>query len=152
MTTADPTRAFIEGIMAKADADRLAKSENITLGELIARLEAIEPAGPVGIALADAGAMFFPTGNLYSYRGYYSDLAIEWRFDEPTGITAGQLLDALRGAVGKTYQGYKGGDYEMGRRTPVWVAASWGDCSDVFVSGVEHGDGIVILTTGREEW
>jgi hypothetical protein len=56
----------------------------------------------------------------HSYRGYYSDLALDSK-DEPT--TAGELLAILKRALGETYGGYKGGDFVMGADTPLWMAS-----------------------------
>jgi hypothetical protein len=60
----------------------------------------------------------------HSYRGYYSDLAFE-----PSGdpVLVGDLLQECKSAMGKVFEGYKGGDYMMGENTPVWVA-SYGCC------------------------
>ncbi|SEG44673.1 hypothetical protein SAMN04489712_105264 [Thermomonospora echinospora] len=80
----------------------------MTLGELIAALEAADPTkvAPNGFA------------NPHSYRGYYEDLA----FEPARNITIGAMLAAARSAVGTTYQGWKGGDYTMTADTDVWLA------------------------------
>lgn len=58
-------------------------------------------------------------GDEMSYRGYYSDLSFE-----PTAeiTTVGKLLKQCENALGKTYQGYKGGDFLMDKDTPLWVS------------------------------
>src|SRR4030043_467713 len=83
----------------------------MTLGELIQFLEARDPerAVPVGFAEPD------------SYRGYYDELA----FAPAKNVTVGSMLACARDALGRTFQGYKGGDYEMGEYTEVWLA-EWG--------------------------
>lgn len=60
----------------------------------------------------------------HSYRGYYSDLAFE---RAPEKVKASDLLATCRNAMGKVYEGYKGGDYIMGELTPIWVA-EYGRC------------------------
>lgn len=61
----------------------------------------------------------------HSYRGDYFELAVE-----PTeSTTVGALLKELQGAVGKTYEGWKGGDFTMNKYSRVWIAEQ-GDCSD----------------------
>ncbi len=57
--------------------------------------------------------------NPHSYRGYYEDLAFE-----PAGwkMTVCDLIAICRSAMGKTFEGYKGGEYEMDETTPVWIA------------------------------
>jgi hypothetical protein len=102
---------MIDGFIAAKQRERAA-SEQMTLGELITALEAM----PADLVIA---GLHGP----HSYRGYYCDLAFEPR--EKT--TAGKLLELCRGAMGRGFTGYKGGDYTMGENTPVWVA-NYGDC------------------------
>jgi hypothetical protein len=58
-------------------------------------------------------------GKAHSYRGYYSDLAFE-KLDRK--ITVGEALKMIKECMGEIFQGYKGGDYMMGRNTPVWLS------------------------------
>jgi len=83
----------------------------MTLGKLIERLQSIPPETMIDIA------------EPHSYRGYYSDLA----FKSGGKITATAALSMCRAAMGEVFQGYKGGDFQMGRNTPVWCA-SYGCC------------------------
>jgi hypothetical protein len=54
----------------------------------------------------------------HSYRGYYAELAVEL-----TGpMRAGDIADMLHGCVGRTFQGYKGGNYTMYSSTDVYIA------------------------------
>lgn len=55
----------------------------------------------------------------HSYRGYYEDLAFE-----PAGerMKVCDLIAICRSAIGKTFEGWKGGHYEMDEKTPVWIA------------------------------
>lgn len=80
----------------------------MTLKELITMLEAADPShvAPVGFH------------NPHSYRGYYEDLA----FSPLENVPVSSMLACARGALGATYQGYKGGDYTMGDHTEVWLA------------------------------
>lgn len=57
--------------------------------------------------------------NSHSYRGYYEDLAFE-----PAGeaMNVCDLIVICRSAMGKTFEGYKGGEYKMDETTPVWIA------------------------------
>lgn len=80
----------------------------MTLGELITVLEAM----PSGTTVANLQSA-------HSYRGYYRDLA----FERHGGLRlASELLDDCRKAMGEVFEGYKGGDFLMGKITPVWVA------------------------------
>ena len=80
----------------------------LTLGKLIDLLESI-----------DQSRMVTGLGPLDSYRGYYSDLAFE-----PTAEarTVAGLLSECRKAMGEVFVGYKGGEFVMGRNTPLWVS------------------------------
>lgn len=80
-------------------------SSQMTLGKFIDRLQSIPHDTPVNI------------GNPHSYRGFYEDLA----FESQPG-RAGAVLELCRRAMGEVFTGYKGGDYQMGRNSPVWVA------------------------------
>ena len=86
------------------------------LGELIERLERGDPTRvlPVGF------------GSPHSYRGYYEDVAFEIKRD----VTVGSMLDAARSALGATFQGWKGGDYEMGEYTGCWLVYEEGDTGE----------------------
>lgn len=79
------------------------------LREVIQRLEAIP-----------ADTVFTPGfGHPHSYRGYYEQLAFE-----PSGCTtAGDMLAYARSAVGSVFEGYKGGEYQMGLDTKCHIAS-----------------------------
>lgn len=95
----------------------------MTLGRLIDALEGM-PKGAKVAALNSA----------HSYRGYYNDLAFE--VNEGTRPAA-DLLKECKAAMGQVFCGYKGGDYEMGALTPVWLA-SYG-CSGVKLMALHAG-------------
>jgi hypothetical protein len=80
----------------------------MTLDELIAALTAADP------------DLVCPDGfdNPHSYRGYYTDLA----FEPASDVTVGDMLANARSALGATYQGWKGGDFEMDGRTDCWLS------------------------------
>jgi len=78
------------------------------LGELIKFLEARDPKRVVPLGFAEP----------HSYRGFYNDLA----FEPAKDVTVGSMLACARDALGRTFQGYKGGDYKMGEYTDVWLA------------------------------
>ena len=87
----------------------------IDLSGIIARLEREDPERVLSIGFA----------NPHSFRGDYCDLAFEPR----QNIRVGDVLDAARSALGTTYEGWKGGDYEMSEHTRCWIAYR-GDSSD----------------------
>lgn len=71
--------------------------------------------------------LFVPVGfnHPHSYRGYYTDLAFEPR----ENTTVGEMLGCAKEALGKTYSGYKGGDFKMGEYTDVWLS-EYGRCGE----------------------
>lgn len=80
----------------------------IDLGGIIARLEREDPERVLPIGFA----------NPHSYRGYYDQLA----FEPVADIKIGDMLTAAKYAVGRTFQGWKGGDYTMSEHTECWIA------------------------------
>ncbi|MBF0850473.1 hypothetical protein HKD27_05980 [Gluconobacter sp. R75690] len=64
-------------------------------------------------------------GSAHSYRGYYSDLAFEAR----SNVTIADMLAEAKSALGKEFEGYKGGEYVMGRHTDCYLA-EYGSCGD----------------------
>ena len=97
------------------------------------------------------------TGNLptrlCSWRGVYAELTLD--SEPPAGRygnrpveprTVAALLKDARAADGKTFEGYKGGDYAMSLTTPIW-ADEWGDYSRRIVTGVAMRDTRVVVTT-----
>lgn len=137
-------QSFIDAQLAASRASTLANSPQLTLGELISQLEAI----PIREGDNEQGVYFdfeyFIPTVLSSWRGSYSELAIEFGSNSPVKFSS--FLAMLKEAVGKTFEGYKGGDFIMNRHTPVWVA-NYGNSGNTGVVGVKDcGYKIVILT------
>jgi hypothetical protein len=120
--------------LAEADA-RTRANYHLTLGDLIEALKDAPPATPVEV---DVGGSL---SGAHSYRGYYEDLAFE---PEATN-TAGQLANEARNAMGTTYQGYKGGDFKMHAKTPLWLA-DYGSTGLAIIGIAKVGDKIVLST------
>lgn len=108
------------------------------LGDLIESLSAMNADDPV--EFADGTVPW----RLCSWRGIYGELTIDSR---PGGYTTvGELLAEAREAVGKTFTGYKGGEYTMSLETPVW-ADQWGDYQCMAPTGFLRTQGKVRITT-----
>lgn len=120
------------------------ESENYNLGNLIDDLQKYPKDANVEIA----SFCLYPTG-LTSYRGYYSDLAITY-CDSDKRLNCGELLDFCKKAVGKKFYGYKGGEFEMSRKTVVWLAP-YGRTTGVVLTGVKDcfGDGSYLELTWK---
>lgn len=114
----------------------------MTLGELIARLEAMP--SDADVVLSYNG---MPPSSFGSYRGYYNMLAID---SGKQSISASEFLKMARNADGETFEGYKGGDYTMSRNTPVW-ASDWGDVTNQAITGVELREGSVFILSEKRD-
>lgn len=121
--------------------EELKNSPQLLLGEMILKLEAVnDKTKPLFIDLLDKR----PKG-IDSWRGSYRELSIRtedfgsYNTDKVTyeseygnsyeqkeigkeNPTVADWLEVLKEAIGKTFVGYKGGDYLMGKNTPVWLA------------------------------
>ena len=112
---------FGEVLRNKVDSDRrerLKASPQLSLGELILKLEAISD--KTLKVYFDFGG-FYPT-SIDSWRGSYNELALDYDDESwEKAPTVEALLATLEAVVGKTLTGYKGGDFLMGKGTPVWI-------------------------------
>lgn len=99
-----PIQALMDGMSAGWKAQRA--QTQMTLGKFIAALDELPPERTIQ-----------DVGEAMSYRGYYSDLAFE-----PDGQTraVAEVLASARACMGQTFEGYKGGDFDMGASTPIW--------------------------------
>lgn len=88
-----------------------------SLGDFIKALEASDPEWVVPVGIAEP----------HSWRGDYMELA----FQPAPPMTIGEALAVARSAMGQTYQGYKGGDFEMNEWTPVHLSF-YGSSADYF--------------------
>jgi len=80
----------------------------ITLGAFINLLKSADPEKYVSYSL----------GDLHSFRGEPLHLAIY----HSNGATVKEMLDHAKEALGKTFQGYKGGEYVMHENTEIHFA------------------------------
>jgi len=136
-----------------------ASSPQITLGELIKRLTPMVEKNKERVAEGkeEANVMLdfeylFP-GVLESWRGSYAELAITFSQyggnEKPPTLT--KFYSMLKEAIGKTYCGYKGGDFTMSESTPVWVA-NHGHSGNTGVVGVKNNDYEVLILTAYCEF
>lgn len=133
---------------------RFKENQQLSLGEFIKELESTdlkydeETYKEVEFDFGTA----VPT-ELSSWRGSYDELALGYKlsgYDNDSehfaNTKADKLLEHLKSAIGKEYEGYKGGDYTMNEDTPVWVA-NYGHSGNTGVVGVlDVGYKLVIIT------
>lgn len=99
-------QAIIDALSAQMKQER--SHSQMTIGKLLDRLSELPDS-----TLIDG------VDEPHSYRGYYSDLALERCKGK---VTVAELTEMLRGVLGKELTGYKGGEYLMTHDTPVWMA------------------------------
>ena len=125
----------------------------MTWGDLIEALR-ILPADVLARPAAFELPWVYPT-HFNSYRGYYDQLALgaahvgNLPLTMGKQTTGGEILERARSTVGVTHTGWKGGDYIMGNRTPVWVDNA-GECNSVMLVGVRSSVQGAVLLTRRE--
>ena len=144
--------------------EKLKTSTQLTLGELILKLE---PLSRTFVAydksIKDKRIRFdfastFPTG-LSSWRGSYSELAIEWDcsgYDtsfskDSSPMTLSSFIDLLKSAIGKEFTGWKGGEFTMGKNTPLWVSNP-GNSDYTGIEDVKDSEYEVVLITKEYEY
>lgn len=106
----------------------------MSLGQIIRRLECCAEDAEVYFDFCS----IVPT-TLMSYRGYYDQLALGFKLLEKMSDTVKvkDLLKILREGNGKTFEGYKGGDFTMKLTTPVWVD-NYGNCTSTSIIGIDN--------------
>lgn len=115
--------------------------KQFTLGELIAALDGL----PRKTAEVFFDFVHLSPTTLRSYRGYHEDIALGYDAHK-AAPTVEALLVELRSAIGKEFEGYKGGKYTMSETTPLWVA-NYGESGSTIIKGVKDDGPRVILKT-----
>lgn len=119
--------------------------ETATLGGLLLMLGRCSPGSEVYF---NCGS--FRPKSIASYRGYYDHLAIGYT-DEGDAPKVSAVMAMLRAAIGKTFEGYKGGHYVMREDAPVWVA-NWGVVTNTTIVGVKKGGDVVVYIMTGVTW
>jgi hypothetical protein len=113
--------SILRNVVAQERAEVMKTSPQLTLGELILKVQAISSKEkPV---VFDFDEKLTPERGS-CWRGSYCELAINFRSGEP--IDGAAFLKMLEDEIGATHKGYKGGDFTMGKTTPVWAAEDYG--------------------------
>lgn len=120
-------------------------NSGLTVGEFMDKLRVMPQDEPIKYDFVHFG----PT-TLESYRGYYEDAALGYGggrrgsfYDYPT-VKA--LLDHFEAALGKVFEGWKGGNGRpITRETALWVANP-GETGDTIVVDVQELLYVTIIT------
>ena len=124
---------------------RFNESRQFSLGDLIEKLEEIDDLNSKDVRFDFA---YFAPSTFHSWRGAYEELAVSYSEDTKN---AGVFLDECRNTIGKTFTGWKGGEFTMSSETPVWVALAGMSCNTVIIAVSDH-DSMVILHTAYMEY
>lgn len=132
---------YIHNAIQVERAEAMKTSPQLILGELILKLETFN----VDMAVVFDVNNYHPT-SIDSWRGSYCELALGYGDAEKAPMLS-VFLCLLKGTVGQVLTGYKGGDYLMGKITPVWVA-NYSECGG-FRKGGETAVVDVIVKAGN---
>lgn len=125
-------------------AKEMLSSPQLTLGELILKLEAVDDKN---LPIIFDGKKFHPI-SVGSWRGSYCELAIEYSLVGKI-LSVKKFLKMLKNTVSKTFIGYKGGNFLMGRTTPVWVA-NYGESQGFKADGDKYCQAVIDVSRGKE--
>ena len=148
-------QTFIENSVKAARQNRLNESDQLTLGEMILKLEPIvekQSERDEEAKIQFDFEYFFPT-DINSWRGSYDELALNiknYEYGKKGPMTVSDFLKLLKDTVGKTFQGYKGGYFKMSKNTPVWVANYGNSGNTAVIDIVDDGWQVLIMTGYRE--
>jgi hypothetical protein len=126
-------QAMLDGMSKTWRKER--EADGMTLGQLIEALEAMPRDARIEL------------GEPNSYRGYYEDLSFE-----PTSETrtVAEALEMIRSeCMGQVFYGYKGGEYVMGAKTPIWLAAY--GCTGPRIVGIDATGDVIKMITRDED-
>lgn len=121
---------------------------SMTIGEVIESLKRAKP--DLGVAFAFGYVV--PT-TVASWRGIYAEAALGYKYD---GLSTGRpkvkdVLKELKKAIdGRTYCGWKGGDFKYTAETPLHIDNP-GEYSSTELIRVEVTDWLVTLHTAKED-
>lgn len=148
-------QSLLDSHLQTMRAQSLANSDQWVLGKLIQAIQEIVDASDC----EDEADVYYDFGYLYpttidSWRGSYAELALDYEgysYSQSKPMKASAFLQMLKEAVGKTFQGYKGGDFTMTINTPIWVA-NYSHSGNTAIVGVRDEGYKIVLLTGYCEY
>lgn len=118
----------------------------LTLGEFISLLEVQDQEKCIKYDF-----VHFDPGEFDSWRGDYGYLALGYDNGEGEGKVVKDILEMAKDAVGRVYNGWKGGEYRMTKETPL-RCANPGESGDTAIVGVQDKGWVVVIMTQWEEY
>lgn len=147
---------ILQNAMASHRAEQMKTSPQLTIGELILMLESQDKKMKIVFDFEINGRVQVPC-DLMSWRGSYCELGMD--YGDRGYKNVGVFRKSLKDAIGKSYEGYKGGLFMMGKTTPIWVAHH-SDCGindykgthgEVIITGIKvKGKKVVLITEQRD--
>ncbi len=125
--------------------------EQLTLGQFINMLENVSKDHKDEEKTIRYDFGYFEPNGIHSYRGYYDQLALGYEikeYGEETKVS--DVLKYCKNAIGKSFVGWKGGEYTMDEDTPLWVSNSGQACGTAIV-GVKDTYVIIIETANLDD-
>lgn len=137
-------QTIIDGMSAEWQRERTERM--MTLGKLIDLLKKMPQDRPI---VFDFDLSVSPL-SLMSYRGYYCDLAVD-RTEPGDIVTVESFLEICKDAMGNTFTGYKGGEFLMGKTTPIWIS-EYGNSENLGIESVvwDEDNYLVVIKTKEE--
>ena len=156
-------QTYVENAMKASRAKTLADSDQLTLGEMILKLDPIVERQKERMAdgkTEEATVRYdfeylFPT-YIDSWRGIYAELALNFVGTGRSGdsnekeMTVTAFQQMLKDCIGKEFTGWKGGEYVMSKHTPVWVANAGNSGNTAVIDIIDDGYQVIIMTGYRE--
>ena len=143
-------QTYLNNAVAASRQATLAESDQLTLGELILKLEPIVEKQDEDEATVRFDFEYLFPNDIDSWRGSYSELALNFT-TEGKEMKVSDFLRMLKDCIGKEFTGYKGGEFTMNKHTPIWVA-NYGHSGNTAVIDVVDNDYCIILITGYREF
>ncbi len=138
--------------------NKMETSDQLTVGEILLKIEPLlKKQKEIKEKYGHTARVFYDFCNLFpcdinSWRGSYSELALNYKsYNESEPLEITDFYNMLKETIGKTFGGYKGGEYIMGKNTPVWVA-NYGDSGNTAVIDIVNDEYQIIIITGYREF
>lgn len=117
----------------------------LTLEQFINKLTQLKPTAYIEYGFGG----LYPT-EFDSYRGNYKDLALGFT-ELYNDVRVEHILKKAKDCIGKTFYGYKGGDFFMYPDTLLWVA-NWGYTTNTVIVDVLNLDYKAIIITEYNDY
>ncbi len=140
-------QTYLDKAVGEMRAESFALSDQLTLGKIISRCQVIAMNDREEEPTVRFDFEFLVPERLDSWRGSYDELALG--FGDGDGPKLSEFIRMLQGALGKTFYGYKGGDFVMSPTTPVWVANYGNSGNTAVIEVVDNSYEVILMTAYR---